>query len=95
MAPWLTRGKGTPMGKNSNFDLIQAVGELRFGPRWQRPLADVLGYNERTIGRWKKGEAPVPAKLADGSSLYDVLLTLLGELKADIAKIEQAIRSAS
>ena len=39
---------------------LRHCGEVLYGPRFQRTLANVLGINERTIRRWVAGDRPVP-----------------------------------
>jgi hypothetical protein len=36
-------------------ELIRAIGEACFGPRWQTDLADALQVSSRTVRRWASG----------------------------------------
>jgi len=42
---------------------LRTAGEALFGKRWQRPLAVVIGVNDRTVRRWANDEWPVPATM--------------------------------
>lgn len=54
---------------------------LLLGERWQRPLAKVLGVNERTARRWAKG-SPLPVWLLP--KMDELLLARRKEIDAVI-----------
>lgn len=56
------------------MELVQIVGEAVHGPYWQKPLADDLNVNRRTINRWLSGISPVPDVMPDGTTLVQALL---------------------
>jgi hypothetical protein len=41
-------------------DLLSLYGTLLLGDRWQRPLARLLGVDDRLVRRWAAGERPIP-----------------------------------
>ena len=46
-------------------DLLRAVGEALYGPRWQRELAAALGVHERTMRRWVADQTRPPDGVID------------------------------
>ena len=44
------------MTEHERHTLLLRVAVLLYGPSWQTPLADALGFNLRTIQRWATGE---------------------------------------
>lgn len=58
-------GRGPPrLGKEARCfmtnKLLQAVGELLYGPRWQTDLSRDISVADRTVRRWLSGEDDVP-----------------------------------
>lgn len=43
---------------------LEGAGRLLFGEGWKRPLADLVGVNERSVNRWARGESPIPDGVA-------------------------------
>lgn len=41
-------------------DLLAQAGRLGWGADWKRPMADALGYHERTVRRWATGALTIP-----------------------------------
>lgn len=62
-------------------ELIQAVGEALYGPRFETALAYALGVNRRTVYRWRAGTAQ-PRK-----SVWIDLRALLEERAGELAKL--------
>lgn len=60
-----------------NLELVRRVGEAVHGPYWQKPLADDLGVNRRTINRWISRISPVPDTMQDGTPLAESLLAII------------------
>lgn len=58
--------------------LFAQAGEALFGPEWKRPLAQLLGMNERTVFRI--------AKAAREGEDYPVSISLAGRLHLEIQK---------
>lgn len=45
--------------------LLREAGKYLHGERWRLPLALQLGKDQKTIGRWERGQNPVPAEEQD------------------------------
>jgi plasmid maintenance system antidote protein VapI len=43
---------------------LRAIGEDRYGPRWQTKLARWLKVNPRTVRRWLAGKTPIREAVA-------------------------------
>jgi hypothetical protein len=46
-------------GQLAPADLARCGRALTGSDRWRRPLADMLGCDDRLVRRWASGEAPV------------------------------------
>ncbi len=64
-------------------DVLNAVGEALYGPRWQSELAGDLDVAVRTMQRWAKSGAP--------DNVRDELKALLVKRGADVAKLIREI----
>lgn len=63
--------------KVSNFDILTRIGSTVHGPYWQKPMAEDLAVNRRTINRWIKATSPVPDALPDGMALGEALALVI------------------
>jgi hypothetical protein len=52
--------------------LLVRCGRALFGDRWQTPLAEALGVNDRTMRRWVSGDAAIRTGI--GTDLHRLLL---------------------
>jgi hypothetical protein len=52
----------------SPSELIE-IGELLYGARWRRPLADLLGVDVATLRRWVSADTAIPQPVALALSL--------------------------
>jgi hypothetical protein len=43
--------------------LLRAVGECLYGPRWQTDIAATLDVSDRTVRRWASGDFPMPTTI--------------------------------
>lgn len=59
------RGGARGCGQRMTPALLREAGEFLHGERWRLPLADQLGKDQKTIGRWERGEFPVPVEGRD------------------------------
>jgi len=48
------------MGCNIIMKEFNQLGQEVFGDGWQSKLARTFKVNRRTVGRWSKGEHPIP-----------------------------------
>jgi hypothetical protein len=74
-------------------ELMRAVGEALFGPRWITDLGDHLGVNRRTIARWLAGEfEPQPGVWSDLREVLrersTVQRQLIGAIDQELARRE-------
>lgn len=44
----------------TDLDLLRSAAMVVLGERWQRPLAELLCRNDRTVRRVAAGQMPVP-----------------------------------
>lgn len=65
---------------------LEGAGRTLFGEGWKRPLAALVGVNERSVHRWARGENPIP------SGLGDEIITAIAQKSAE--NIEVVIRAA-
>jgi hypothetical protein len=68
-------------------DLVAAVGEALFGRDWVAPLARALNVADRTVHRWKAGDARATPRIAPE------LLQLLDERAAAITAARKRLRA--
>lgn len=59
-------------------DLLAAAASLLLGERWRRPLARLLGVDDRLVRRWAAGDRPVPQWAL--AALRGHLLARIGEV---------------
>jgi len=68
-----------------NRDLLTAVGESLYGPRWQAALSRDLNVAVRTVQRWDAGDRGIPASLADDlRALLEARQIKISDLLADL-----------
>lgn len=67
-------------------ELVNAIGEALYGREWVAALARALNVAERTVHRWKKGEARVTPRIAPE------LMKLLDERAAAITAARSQLR---
>ena len=50
---------------SAELGLFAQIGIALFGTLWQRPIAELIGSNERTIRAWWHGDRSIPVKVRD------------------------------
>ena len=71
-------------------ELLRAIGEALFGPRWQTDLAHHLDVNDRTVRRWLSGQdEPRPGVWDDLEQLFDERATAQRRARAELRKFRQ------
>ena len=63
----------------TSAELIRAIGEALYGPRYESELADALGINRRTVRRWRSGST-IPGA-GPWRALLDLVVSRAGELE--------------
>ena len=70
-------------------NLLQAVGESLYGPRWQSEVGRALGITEGMVRKYLRGESSIPAPS------WAVLAALLAKRRTSLAGLAKAVQRAS
>lgn len=73
-------------------DLLSTVGRSLFGEYWQKPLAEALGVNLRTLQRWAAGSFEPAAESRPGllADMRKLVIARGRELDRVVAAIDKA-----
>lgn len=68
--------------------LIAEIGHALWGELWQRPMADVMKRQRKTVRDWRRGHMPVP------SDVWRELIGITQQRRTEAGHLDQRLRSA-